>query len=71
MVELRNASLAQLRALTYFEVSFYNDVQHPFLTTEEVLEIVRELPTTIKETCIYSQDEVYDVVKWFICPEIT
>ena len=31
MVELRNASLAQLRALTYFEVSFYNDVQHPFL----------------------------------------
>ena len=68
--ELVLADIIKFKKLEYFELSFYNDVQQPFIDTDNVNLLISQMPLSTKEVCIYSQDECTDVTQ-LIKPELT
>ena len=55
--ELVQAEIIKFKKLEYFELSFYNDVQQPFIDIDNVSLLINQMPLSTKEVCIYSQDE--------------
>jgi hypothetical protein len=64
VTSLLASNIKNFKCLTYFELSFYNDVQEPFISTDDVHCLLKMMPPSVVEVCIYCQDEVFNVDKF-------
>ena len=64
VTSLLASNIQAFKNLTYFELSFYNDVQDPFISTDDVHCLLKMMPPSVVEVCIYCQDEVFDISKF-------
>jgi hypothetical protein len=52
--ELFESDLSRFSKLQYFEYSLYNDAHEQSLNASEIYRLLKLLPNSIKEACIYS-----------------